>query len=266
MKTYELLEMASLDAMGLLDQEERESFERAFRAAPPALQAQIRREQTRLATFDAVLPQVDTPPGLKSRVMAALRDAMQAVGSRSAREPVDIVGSIRPASGVSRFWRLGAVGAVAAALALAFTTFQLKRENDNIVAAANANREFDVMLRHLGPAFAEMMFKDNIQGVHLVATQPANGQQARPSAWLLVDPSAKSGRFTAQGLNSSDEYELILTDQDGKQHIAATFRGSPTPRDSRELAKISLEGVVSIALMRVGDATPLLVGTVARAS
>ena len=39
---------------------ERDAFGRAFECAP-AVQAQVRREQTRLAAFDSVLPQVDPP-------------------------------------------------------------------------------------------------------------------------------------------------------------------------------------------------------------
>ena len=59
MTTHELLELASLDALGLLDADERESFERAFRAAAPAVQAQIRREQLRAPRSAMNSPAVD---------------------------------------------------------------------------------------------------------------------------------------------------------------------------------------------------------------
>jgi len=47
MTLQEMIELAILDAMGLLDEEERLAFELAFRAAAPPVQAQVRREQTR---------------------------------------------------------------------------------------------------------------------------------------------------------------------------------------------------------------------------
>lgn len=52
MKTQELIELAVLDAMGLLDEQEREAFDAAFDAAAPAIQAQVRREQTRLSVSE----------------------------------------------------------------------------------------------------------------------------------------------------------------------------------------------------------------------
>ena len=82
MTTHELLELASLDAMGLLDPEEREAFELAFRAAAPALQAQIRREQLRLSYIDGILPVVEPPPGLRARVMAKVREAIESMTIR----------------------------------------------------------------------------------------------------------------------------------------------------------------------------------------
>ena len=62
--TRDLLEYAALDALGLLDDAEREEFERAFRAASPEVQAMVRREQTRAADIDAILPRVEAPAGL----------------------------------------------------------------------------------------------------------------------------------------------------------------------------------------------------------
>src|SRR5438105_666068 len=104
MNTHDLLEMASLDAMGLLDPEEREAFERAFRAAPPPLQAQIRREQLRFSAADDILPQVEPPLGLRARVIAAVREAMQTMAGRRAAEAAP---ALRSATAVSRFWRVG---------------------------------------------------------------------------------------------------------------------------------------------------------------
>ena len=91
MMTHELMEMASLDAMGLLDPTERETFELAFQAADPALQAQIRREQLRFSRMDDMLPKVSPPLGLRARVIAAVRGAMESVGSRRESDAIPIV-------------------------------------------------------------------------------------------------------------------------------------------------------------------------------
>ena len=80
MKTQELIELAVLDAMGLLDEAEREAFEAGFSSASPAVQAQVRREQTRLCLSEALLPDEEPPAGLRALVVEAVRKAMASVG------------------------------------------------------------------------------------------------------------------------------------------------------------------------------------------
>lgn len=74
MSLQELIELAILDAMGLLDEREQASFESAFRTASPSIQAQVRREQTRLSRIEALLPDVTPPAGLRAAVLAAVRE------------------------------------------------------------------------------------------------------------------------------------------------------------------------------------------------
>src|SRR5262249_53868009 len=128
MKTQELLELAALDALGLLDENERETFDRAFRAAPPALQAQIRREQTRIAGDDWLLPKVQRPIGLRARVLAAWREAVSAVSNRGRARR--LVGSLAllPSRGVSPFWRAGAIGCAAATITMGVALFWVQSE------------------------------------------------------------------------------------------------------------------------------------------
>ena len=74
--TRDLIELSLLDAMGLLDDEERAAFERAFAGTSPAVQSHVRREQTRLAQIDFLLPDVEAPAGLRAMVLEAVRKAM----------------------------------------------------------------------------------------------------------------------------------------------------------------------------------------------
>ena len=262
MKTNELLELASLDAMGLLDPDERDAFERAFESAPPAVQAQVRREQTRLAAFDSVLPQVDPPLGLKAKVLAALRDAMEAVSNRPR---ADVIASIRAPRGVNPLWRVGAIAAAAAAVALAISTLELTREYDDITATAVSNAAIDTMRERFEPGFDRVLLSDQTVIVQLKSDQASDAQRSRPSGVLLVDSKTRTGRLIAQGLSSTDEYELVLINKDGRQiKTALSFRGSPAQMEYRTVAEISLENVETIALVRVGDSAPLLSGRISR--
>ena len=256
MKTNELLELASLDAMGLLDPNERDAFERAFESAPPAVQAQVRREQTRLAAFDSVLPQVNPPLGLKAKVLAALRDAMEAVSNRPR---ADVIASIRAPRGVNPLWRVGAIAAAAAAVALAISTLELTREYDDITATAVSNAAIDTMRERFEPGFDRILLSDQTVIVQLKSDQASDAQRSRPSGVLLVDSKTRTGRLIAQGLSSTDEYELVLINKDGRQiKTALSFRGSPAQMEYRTLGEVQLENVASIALIRISDGQAIL--------
>ena len=169
LNTHDLMEMASLDAMGLLDPEEREAFERAFRAAVPAVQAQIRREQLRFSRVDDILPQVEAPLGLKARVLAAVREAMQTMAARR-DEPAP---ALRFPTGVSRFWRVGAIGAMAAALVLGFFALQAISASRDI-QDARRNIAFDEMIqKEYGRRFAGSFMSPRTQFVSFVPATDA---------------------------------------------------------------------------------------------
>jgi hypothetical protein len=135
MTIQELLENAQLDALGLLDEQDRDAFDRCFDAAPPALQAQIRQEQARLCRVDALLPQVDLPESLWPKVRDAVVAAQQAAAAealggpavlpRHAGHPVSHAAGrdARPlpmtrATGVSRVWRAATIGLATAAVVM----------------------------------------------------------------------------------------------------------------------------------------------------
>ncbi len=263
MNTHELLETASLDAMGLLDLQEREEFERAFMSAPPEVQAQIRREQTRLAAFEAVLPNVQPPLGLKAKVMAALREAMANMPYAS-RSGEDIVARIRPVSGVNRLWRVGALASAAAAIALAFTTLQLKSEYDDISATQRSNAMIDDIRNRFGPGFDRVLLGEDTEIVQLrsaVASAAAgtHNSMVRPTGVLLVDLKSNTGRLVAQGLSNSEEYELVMLDAEGRRmQSVLSFRGSPAQMEYRSISGVMLENVASIALVRISDGVTVL--------
>jgi hypothetical protein len=68
---------AMLDAMGMLDEVDAAAFERSFRDAAPAVQAELRELQAAVAADPAFLSQDDEPSaGLKARTMARVMTAI----------------------------------------------------------------------------------------------------------------------------------------------------------------------------------------------
>lgn len=128
MTLQELLEHAQLDALGLLDPEDQEPFEVAFRAAPTQVQAQIRREQQRLCVVDPLLPDVPLPGGLWPKVQEAVAKARlealagvafaeDAVG-HDAQERIARALPMSRAKLVHRSWRASTIGFATAAVVL----------------------------------------------------------------------------------------------------------------------------------------------------
>ena len=126
MTLQELLESAQLDALGLLDPEDQEPFEAAFRAAPTQVQAQIRREQQRLCVVDPLLPDVPLPGGLWPKVQEAVAKARlellagEAFGEdatkHDAHERVARALPMTRAKVVHRAWRASTIGFATAAV------------------------------------------------------------------------------------------------------------------------------------------------------
>src|SRR5262245_51548696 len=178
MKTQELLELAALDALGLLDEAERDAFDRAFRAAPPALQAQIRREQTRIAGDDSLLPKIEPPMGLKARVLAAWREAVEAVSNRSpARRLVGAL-TLMPSRGVSPLWRAGAIGCAAASIVLGVAMLNIKgqiAEISNLSAQMSVQEYFAT---EFGPRFETVATRPTTKHVQFDPSSSAVQAQA----------------------------------------------------------------------------------------
>ena len=72
MPREELLELASLDALGLLDEFDSAHFTRSFHAAPASVQDEIRRLQASIATDAALL----SDPGFRQRAALALTEGI----------------------------------------------------------------------------------------------------------------------------------------------------------------------------------------------
>ncbi|MBX3359598.1 MAG: hypothetical protein KF745_14360 [Phycisphaeraceae bacterium] len=259
MTTYELLEMATLDAMGLLDDEERESFERAFFAAAPAVQAQIRREQARLARNDAILPAGEPPAGLRARVLAAVRDAMQAVSGRTIAGRISP--AILPSRGVSPVWRAAAIGCVAASIVFGLTTAHMRSQFDNITKQLSLDLETAAWIRDWGPRFEQRLFDPGTRFVSFSG-------EASGRAVLLMDNATGSGQLLFKDLPASEgTYSLAIVDSEGNPVGTAvlTFKsaGNKSFQPIKGLDLKSIPEGCSLAILApsekaAGRQTPLL--------
>ena len=262
MTTHELLEHVSLDAMGLLDLDEREAFERAFRAASPALQAQIRREQLRLSHMDDVLPAVDLPPGLRARVMAAVREAIDSMSIRkfSGGAGGAIVPDLRRAYGVSRLWRVGAIACAAASVVLGLSVLQMRFDFADIQTGGRNQVAYDAILKDFGVNFSQSMFDPHTRFVQFSADPVAEGSPFGGRALLIVEGETGKGQLFLKDLpEAGAEYEVVVVDESGREAIAdVTIRATGTGVEFRDLGTISVESTREVGIRLRGQAAMLL--------
>ena len=96
MTRQELLELAALDALGLLDRYEAALYTRSFHHASAPVQDEIVRLQAEIASDETLLP-VDEPDGsLRERVLRKVAEAIEAEASEFA--PLATIGRRRRGS------------------------------------------------------------------------------------------------------------------------------------------------------------------------
>jgi hypothetical protein len=253
--TRDLFELASLDALGLLSEDERRAFEDAFAAASPHVQAQLRDQQSRMAEIDSILPRVEAPAGLKARVLAAVQAAIDVLPRRTTTvaHAAGRTPRLLPSRGVNAAWRGLAIGAAAAAVVFGVVTFTVFRENQDMSSALAQNTMTDMLLKEFGPSFERRLLSPTTRFVKFEA--PQNGAEESGVALLLFDEPTRSGQFFCKNLPQSDgKYVLVLVDADGKAvgDAMVDFRYTGSGIARCDLNNVDLPAGRSLALMAPG--------------
>jgi len=249
MTTRDLLEQASLDALGLLDEQERAEYEAAFRAAGPEVQAQIRREQLRFADLTDLLPPVEAPAGLRARVLAAVRDAIVAVSSP--RTTGGAVGRIGPAlAGRAVFntapvWRAACIGFATATVVLSVFFIWMSQEARRISSMMTSDQIAEYLQQNAGPNALEILASENLRNYAFI---PAAADYSTLSARLLVDPEKGNAVLFCKNLPQlNGSYRLVIEATDGSKH-PIRFQNSggivsvPITVDLASLGRMAIEG------------------------
>lgn len=262
MNTQQLIEMAVLDALALLDDEEREDFERSFRSASPDVQAHVRREQTRLCNIESILPDVEPPAGLRAAVLAAVRDEIalerdHAVAGRIGRGAAAV--QLLPARRVSPLWRAAAVGLATASVVFGATTLWMKGQLGHIeqtIATFDTNASVDNILGQ------EVVRLVSDASVPKVAFRPVNASFGGSASLHLDNERGKAVVFCNQ-LPPQEEgrtYTLLLVSDDGEQTVLKTFDADGTDKTLVVSIKVKAGDILEITATgeRTGAPEPML--------
>lgn len=225
MTTQELIELSLLDAYGLLDETERAAFDAAFVASPPAVQAQVRREQTRLAKMDSLLPEAAPPAGLRAAVIEAVRRAMAEVGitERATAHGAGRVPPMLPNRRVSPLWRAAALGLSTAVVVLGVTVAYVQASFDELTRQIHTDTLLAQMQVKFGsPIVRDMLFDGDTSRVVFTAADA----EFKGEASLFINPEWDKARLFCNALPASGgrAYKLaILDENDRVVEVLSTF-------------------------------------------
>lgn len=236
MNIRDLFELSQLDALGLLDEQERAAFDAAFLAAPPEIRAQLRREQARWVATDFVGCDAEPPEGLRDAVLAdigvaAMRgrvlDAVhQEISRAQAVQPpagpvIAHAGgragpAILPVRRVSSVWRAAALGFASAAVAFAGMTLY---ERDRIEQMARDSQTVGEVFAV--PGIGDTFFNAKVPKIVLTAAEGFKGDGS-----LFLNTEKGEGRLYCRNLSTSPDavYRVLLLDQSGELMLDAAGR------------------------------------------
>jgi len=227
MNTRDLLELCQLDALGLLDEPDREAFDAAFMAAPPEIRAQLRREQARWVRTDFIGVDAEPPEGLRDavltdvgveamrgRVLSAVREQIEQsaqTGAARSHRGGRSVPSLRPVRRVSRLWRAAALGFASAAVGLAAATIYLRDQFDRFKGA----QQTELVLGELSSLpVRDLLFN---QRMNRVVFKPAD-EAIRAQAAVNFDRERGVGRLYCSNLPAKPNtvYKVFAIGADGE--------------------------------------------------
>jgi hypothetical protein len=244
----DLRALASLDAMGMLDEVDAAAFDRAFRGALPSVQAELRELQAAVAVHPAFLAGSEEPsPDLKARTLARVMTEVDRDEStlapiahigRTATRPGRMAAAVMDQEAViaqaielattrqdlrrftrsSYYWRAATI-ALTAALTVAFV-FQVTTRSfaERVAELALGAASTDKLLSTIGHAGAgrDIESADWLRGMHAC--------EGSGLGTGLLAANVRSGQMTVVflGLEAGKSYELRHV-VDGASRTVATF-------------------------------------------
>lgn len=217
MSTAELIELASADVAGVLDERERQRFELGFGAAPPHVQAHIRAEQHRATLITDFLPDAEPPSVLRGKVLGAVRQAAaqerfeSTLGATLATD----TGRRRGLLNTLPLWRAAAIACGTAALVLGGFAFQVKQEVHTLANYVQTNQLLDFF--RSSPRLQDIMFAERMQRFAMLPAAPDYGtvEGVTPQASIVFDPTDGLAVLLCRGLPSDSEFHLVVMGADG---------------------------------------------------
>ncbi|MFO0832593.1 MAG: hypothetical protein U0637_12230 [Phycisphaerales bacterium] len=251
MTTRELLENASLAALGLLDADEHAVFERALSRAPQGVREHILREQARWAGGGELLPNVEAPGHLRERVLDAVRGAIvddEIAHSAGAFDAPSFGGARR----VSALWRGGALGLVCACVILSGMLFYVRQSNKESIERLSGIQVGEALGGTFGQRFVnDVVFDASTRRVAFQAERAGfDGRLAiytndKWSSWRAVYSDMPA-------LPEGQEYQLVSLTADGRVDRKLAAFDSNVALSSAGVEPVEVGTQIALVVVPVG--------------
>jgi len=265
MNAQQLLEMALLDACGLLEADELQRFESAFAEAPESIKAQIRREQSRFADQSELLPDVTPRPELRRLVVEAVRRAAgTSVTPDSLRFEHLLAGAGVPTPAeihrrrVMPAWRAAAVVLGVTTVFGAVLSLELRNQITDMGDRLSSITSADLFLSYGNmPGLREAMLSADSERILFKPVDPA----MTASAAIYTDPQSAKSYLVCHRLPAlrGGQYEIVSLDDAGAitGTIAAFDSNGETDGHQFEFTS-ALRGSVGIAVRTAAGSLELV--------
>lgn len=237
LRREELIEQASLDALGLLDTFEAAHYAKSFHAAPASVQEEIRQLQAEIATDASLLSDEEPPAGLRGRVMGAVMDSIEhetrelqpiaTIGSRARRvaatgataTAADIAGVVRDERMHLQYrsmqrsvavWRAASVALAASLLGSFLWLNVITHDAMSIAQLAQGQATQSQLIEMLGSDYATFSTDKTMRIRSLAALAGETG-----AAILYCDPKNGDGYLVGFGLAQVGTYTIRSIADDG---------------------------------------------------
>jgi hypothetical protein len=189
MSREELLDLAALDAFGLLDEYDAALYTRSFHHAPATVQDEVKRLQAELVTDPTLLTVAEEPPEeLRARVLAFVAAAREreeaqlaplATIGRARSDEAAYAGPRRRFSSSALFWRAATFVLASAVIAMAYSWYNAVQTNVRLAEIALSRGVEDQLRELMGEDFAAFIKTGNSnKTIHTVPLRGDGGAHA----------------------------------------------------------------------------------------
>ncbi len=243
MGRQELIDLAALDAHGLLDEYEEAHYSRSFLDAPAVVQDEIRQVQAELASDTILLPDEEPRPSLRQEVLDGVGEA---VGKKLA--PLATIGQLRSSARETRLnltastplWRAAVFALAATLIVLAYFSADAYRHGNTIARLALNNNTAAQLEQLIGPTFKDFLFDQHTKRIVLTPFD----SDAEFRAVVFTNEATNEVFLVTAGLPRSpgEDYTLQVKHADGSLEEVETFASSGG------LGGMRLEGISAAVL------------------